>query len=78
MSWKDWPYWLKGGNITFLFFILIIFVFPKFLLIIFGPNVKGTIGGSVFQVFEPTLSFIVNMDFLALPFCGGFCVGERG
>ena len=70
--------WLKGGFISAILFIFMIFIFPKLIFFFVGSNVRGTTAGSISQVFTPIWDFIINMDFLALPFCRGFCSGEEG
>jgi hypothetical protein len=70
--------WLKGGifGIIIPFCIFIIFAISG---MIAGPDISGTGEGFLRQTAGPILIFLWNvLDFLALPFCRGFCVGEEG
>jgi hypothetical protein len=72
--------WLKGG----LFGILVPFAaFIIFAIIgmIMGPVAPGVSQQEGFMrgVIAPIFFFLWNiLDFLAIPFCKGFCVGEEG
>jgi len=62
MSWKNWPYWLKGGVIGLAFIILLEII--NLLL-------------SFLVIHLPFINAFENIDIFSLILCRGFCSGEN-
>lgn len=86
MSWKNWPYWLKGGLITILiyllltiFLIIIFFIFKSQISLIFFQiiSLPTTLVNNLFGIYSGHNGIINKIFFtsIIIYFIIGFIIG---